>query len=86
VITYPFKGFYKARTFYSPKYTAANVNANIPDYRTTIFWEPNIVTSATGEASFSYFNADTRGIYRVTIEGIDANGNLGRQVYRYKVE
>jgi hypothetical protein len=86
VITYPFKGFYKARTFYSPKYTAANVNTNIPDYRTTIFWEPNIVTSATGEASFSYFNADTRGIYRVTIEGIDTNGNLGRQVYRYKVE
>jgi hypothetical protein len=86
VITYPFKGFYKARTFYSPKYTAANVNTNIPDYRTTIFWEPNIVTNAEGEASFSYFNADTRGIYRVTIEGIDANGNLGRQVYRYKVE
>ncbi|SEO44912.1 hypothetical protein SAMN05192574_108126 [Mucilaginibacter gossypiicola] len=86
VITYPFKGFYKARTFYSPKYTAANINTNIPDYRTTIFWEPNIVTNADGEASFSYFNADTRGIYRVTIEGIDANGNLGRQVYRYKVE
>ncbi|QEM12653.1 hypothetical protein [Mucilaginibacter rubeus] len=86
VITYPFKGFYKARTFYSPKYTAANVNTNIPDYRTTIFWEPNIVTNETGEASFSYFNADTRGIYRVTVEGIDANGNLGRQVYRYKVE
>ncbi|WP_114941047.1 TonB-dependent receptor [Mucilaginibacter endophyticus] len=86
VITYPFRGFYKARTFYSPKYTAANVNTNTPDYRTTIFWEPNIVTNETGEASFSYFNADTRGIYRVTIEGIDANGNLGRQVYRYKVE
>jgi len=86
VITYPFKGYYKARTFYSPKYTTANVNTNIPDYRTTIFWEPNIVTNAEGEASFSYFNADTRGIYRVTIEGIDANGNLGRQVYRYKVE
>jgi len=86
VITYPFKGFYKARTFYSPKYTASNINPNIPDYRTTIFWEPNIVTNAEGEASFRYFNADTRGIYRVTIEGIDANGNLGRQVYRYKVE
>lgn len=86
VITYPFKGFYKARTFYSPKYSAANANNTIPDYRTTIFWEPNIVTNSAGEASFSYFNADTRGIYRVTIEGIDANGNLGRQVYRYKVE
>ncbi|WP_121812567.1 TonB-dependent receptor plug domain-containing protein [Mucilaginibacter kameinonensis] len=86
VITYPFKGFYKARTFYSPKYTAANINTTVPDYRTTIFWEPNIVTNETGEASFSYFNADTRAIYRVTVEGIDANGNLGRQVYRYKVE
>ncbi|AYL97433.1 TonB-dependent receptor plug domain-containing protein [Mucilaginibacter celer] len=86
VITYPFKGFYKARTFYSPKYTPANINSTTPDYRTTIFWEPNITTTPSGEATFRYFNSDTRGVYKITVEGIDSEGNLGRQIYRYKVE
>jgi hypothetical protein len=35
---------------------------------------------------FEYFNNDTKGSYRVVVEGIDDNGNLGRQIFRYKVE
>lgn len=34
----------------------------------------------------NFFNAGSKGTYRVVIEGIDGDGNLGRQVYRYKVE
>ena len=33
-----------------------------------------------------YYNADGTGNYKIVIEGIDSNGNLGRQVYRYKVQ
>jgi hypothetical protein len=86
VITYPYKGYYKARNFYSPKYESANINSSVPDLRTTIFWNPDLITDRQGNTSFSYFNADTKGTYRVVVEGIDGNGNLGRQVYRYKVE
>jgi hypothetical protein len=86
VITYPYKGYYKARNFYSPKYDSANINSSVPDLRTTIFWNPDLITDGQGNTSFSYFNADTKGTYRVVVEGIDGNGNLGRQVYRYKVE
>ncbi|MEO7215810.1 TonB-dependent receptor plug domain-containing protein [Mucilaginibacter sp.] len=86
LITYPFKGFYKARTYYTPKYTPANKNDGAVDLRSGIYWKPDVLTGKDGAATFNYFNADTKGTYRVVIEGIDDEGNLGRQVYRYKVE
>jgi len=33
-----------------------------------------------------FYNADGQGSYRIVIEGMDEKGNIGRQVYRYKVE
>ncbi len=78
-------GFYKAREFYSPKYENTAITKQ-RDYRSTIYWKPELVTSKDGAASFDFYNADSKGTYRVVIEGIDDKGNLGRQVYRYKVE
>ncbi|HEY5463880.1 MAG TPA: hypothetical protein VIJ95_11540, partial [Hanamia sp.] len=79
-------GFYKARKFYSPKYDYTNANSERPDLRSTIYWNPEIKTGKDGNASFDYYNADGTGTYKVTIEGIDDYGNIGRLVYRYKVE
>lgn len=86
VITYRSNGLYKAREFYSPKYNNVNANLQSPDLRTAIYWKPDIVTDKDGNATLSFFNADTKGTYRVVIEGVDVSGNLGRQVYTYKVE
>ena len=86
VVTYMPKGFYKAREFYSPQYDNPKTNQKMLDLRSTIYWNPNVITDKDGKASFSYFNADGKGTYRVVVEGIDAEGNLGRQVYRYKVD
>lgn len=80
------KGYYKARIFYSPQYDDPKTNAAIADLRSTIYWNPSIVTDKDGNASFDFFNAGSKGTYRVTVEGIDIDGNIGRQVYRYKVE
>jgi len=80
------KGFYKAREFYSPKYDIAAPANNRTDYRTTIYWKPEMATDKDGSTSFEYYNADGPGTYRLVIEGIDEKGNIGRQVYRYKVE
>ncbi|HEX3386653.1 MAG TPA: carboxypeptidase regulatory-like domain-containing protein, partial [Mucilaginibacter sp.] len=78
--------FYKARTFYSPKYGPAKSESSFSDLRTTIYWSPNVNTDEHGNASFEFFNADTKGTYLVTIEGIDSTGHIGRQTYHYKVE
>ncbi|WP_144912500.1 carboxypeptidase regulatory-like domain-containing protein [Mucilaginibacter frigoritolerans] len=86
VITFIPKGYSKVREFYSPKYDDPKTNSKIPDLRSTIYWKPNIITDKEGNASFEFFNADTKGNYRVVVEGIDSDGNLGRQVYRYKID
>jgi len=80
------KGYYKARWFYAPKYEHPNDNANRKDLRSTIYWQPEILTDKEGNASLQYYNADGSGNYRVVIEGIDEKGNIGRRVFRYKVQ
>jgi hypothetical protein len=84
IIPYHPKGIYKARIFYSPKYDA-KTNQKIADLRTTIFWQPNVVTN-DGKASVEFANAGSAGTYRVVVEGISSEGNIGRQVFWYKVE
>jgi hypothetical protein len=86
IITYTPKGYYNARQFYAPKYDDPKTNVTIADLRTTIHWVPSIVTDNTGNASFEFFNAGTKGTYRVVVEGINDEGHLGRQVYRYQVQ
>nr|WP_294790900.1 carboxypeptidase-like regulatory domain-containing protein [uncultured Mucilaginibacter sp.] len=81
------KGFSAARTFYSPRYDVSKDSAIGGDLRTTIYWNPRVNTDAAiGAATFNFFNADGKGSYRAIIEGFDADGNIGRAVYRYKVQ
>jgi hypothetical protein len=79
------KGFNKVREFYSPKYDAP-VAGQLPDLRTTVYWDPRIKTDVTGKSTFTFNNADGPGSYKVIIEGINAAGELGHQVYRYTVQ
>ncbi|WEK19761.1 MAG: carboxypeptidase-like regulatory domain-containing protein [Candidatus Pedobacter colombiensis] len=80
------KGFSKQREFYSPKYVNAAATYNFNDLRSTIYWNPNVITTAAGGLSLEYYNADGKGTYKAVIEGVDKNGNIGRFVYRYTVK
>jgi hypothetical protein len=86
ITTYFPKGYYKARTFYSPRYNDHVSNKQLADLRTTIFWQPELKTGTDGKAEFSFFNAGGKGTYRVVVEGIDPKGHIGRQVYHYQVK
>ena len=79
------KGFTTGREFYTPRYDQLQTS-DLPDLRSTIYWNPAVKTSTEGKAKFEFFNADDKGTYKVVIEGINAAGELARQVYRYKVE
>lgn len=86
VITYSPKGYYNARVFYSPQYDDPKVNTALADARTTIYWKPNIVTGKDGRSTIEYFNAGSKGTYRVVVEGIDTEGHIGHKVFRYEVQ
>ena len=79
-------GYYKARTFYSPVYDAKRPATQEQDLRTTVYWKPELVTDKDGNAAFDYYNSDSRGPFRLVVEGIGADGNIGRRVFRYQVK
>lgn len=85
IISYNPKGFYKGREFYSPDYSDPKINPKMADLRTTIYWNPSIVTDSMGKASVEFYNGDGIGTYKATIEGVDINGKIGRQIFRYSV-
>ena len=78
-------GYIKERKFYTPKYDTPERRA-VNDIRTTVYWNPDVVTGEDGQTQLTYYNADGKGSYRVVVEGVDAQGNIGRAVYRYTVK
>ncbi len=79
-------GFSVRKEFYVPNYDDPKTNKQLQDLRSTVYWNPNVTTDNKGLANFSFFNAGTAATYQVTIEGMDAFGNLGRKVYTYEVK
>ena len=69
------------KQFYKPRYTVNDTTKHLPDTRSTIDWEPKIITNKNGQATISFYAADKPATYTVIIEGSDGNGNLG-----YKME
>ncbi len=65
------------KQFYKPKYSVQDMLKHSPDLRSTIDWEPNIVTNANGEAKVWFCAADKPTTYTIIIEGTDMNGGLG---------
>jgi len=63
--------------FYKPKYRVKDSVEHLPDLRSTINWEPNIITDANGEAKVWFYAAGKPATYTVIIEGTDMNGGLG---------
>lgn len=84
VINYTLQGYSPIRTFYTPKYDSKSDEK--PDLRTTVFWEPNLITDKDGKGKRSYFNTNVPGVYRMVVEGIDINGSLARKVLTYEVK
>lgn len=86
IMGYNPKGFYKGREFYSPNYDDPEINKKIADLRTTIYWNPNVISDSTGKASVEFFNSDGTGNYKAIVEGINVDGTIGRQIFRYSVK
>ena len=86
LVTFIPKGYNVGKVFYSPKYDGPKNNQPISDYRSTIYWNPDVITDKPGNATVEFYTADGKGTYKVVIEGINNNGQIGRCVYRYAVQ
>jgi hypothetical protein len=78
-------GYYKARTFYTPKYEDAKAVLR-NDFRTTLYWENALETNEKGEAEFEFPNADVTTNYRITVAGFSDDGQIGLNTEKYFVQ
>lgn len=69
-----------------PLFNSHDNNNDLQDLRSTIYWNPIVRTDINGKAGYKFFNAEGPGTYKVTVEGIDAEGRLGRKIYKFLVE
>jgi hypothetical protein len=79
-------GYYQARNFYTPNYNIPQPEHHKPDLRTTIYWDPNVVTDKDGNATISFFNSNSKAIIKVDVEGIAEPGIplVGRSSFESK--
>ncbi|MBW6533691.1 MAG: TonB-dependent receptor plug domain-containing protein [Mariniphaga sp.] len=75
VIEQKIAGYSSFKKFYVPKYTPENEHTEKPDFRTTLFWDPEI-TLQTGNTEHAFFTSDQTGKYKVIVEGISESGKI----------
>lgn len=68
-------GYATALEFFSPQYTPENRDMETSDFRTTLFWDPELSTG-NGTASRSFFTSDQTGVYKIIVEGITDDGTI----------
>lgn len=80
-------GYQVTKEFYSPQYETRQQRENdIPDLRSTIYWNPSIITSEEGKANIDFYTSDASTTYSVVIEGITSEGLLIHLVQKIKRE
>ncbi|MEI7734375.1 MAG: hypothetical protein WCI49_02865 [Ferruginibacter sp.] len=70
-------GYSPVKEFYSPDYSVAKDNQANADLRSTLYWQPYIITNKENPAaSFSFYNNDITTRFKVVIEGMNEEGKL----------
>jgi len=82
-----YEGLQLKRTFFSPVYeTALQASDHLPDFRTLLYWSPDITTDTNGKAILSFYTSDQTGKYIGVIQGISSSGKSGSQVFNFEVK
>ena len=84
---YPSGGYQEPVAFYSPKYDKGNKdNAVIPDFRSTLYWNPSLQTDSSGECDFLFYSADKATTYKVVIEGLTEEGEMVYETREFEIK
>jgi hypothetical protein len=74
-------GYTEIRQFYSPNYETFNPENEKKDLRTTLYWNPEVITKpGENKVLLKFFNNDVSGAFRVVIEGMTKDGRLAHEV------
>jgi hypothetical protein len=70
-------GYTPIKEFYSPNYASFSIRNEQRDIRTTLYWNPSLITTPQkNQLVVSFYNNDISGAFRVIIEGMTRDGKL----------
>lgn len=75
VLLIDYEGLQLQRSFYAPDYSVSN-DRRMPDFRTTLYWNPTVVSETGGSTKLSFYTGDQKGSFRIRVEGITDSGKL----------
>jgi len=78
--------FSKSISFVNKSSDLKNISSRKPDYRNTLYWNPNKVTDEDGKAEFSFYTSDEPGDYEINIEGLSSRKLFGSSTVNFSVE
>jgi hypothetical protein len=73
--------------FTSPEYSdASRKESRIPDYRNTLYWNPEVRTDESGRAQVEFYTSDEDGDYIILVQGFTSDGHRGSATFLFSVK
>lgn len=85
LLAFKYLGYQGIKEFYSPDYSVPDERHIVPDYRSTLYWNPNVIFK-DGKAQVSFYSSDQEGTFEIRMEGILRNGKPFIQTGFFTVE
>ncbi len=84
ILSFEMLGYHRPQEFYSPVY-GTGFDEFVIDTRSSLYWNPSIVTDENGTAKIRFFNSDKLTTFYIVAEGISPEGNVGRAERLYEM-
>jgi hypothetical protein len=81
VVPLSIAGYYRPREFKYPNYGRPAPEHSESDFRSLIYWNPSVSTLEGESTTISFYAADVNTRYRITVEGVSAQGKPVRAVH-----
>lgn len=78
-------GFYRAKEFYNPNYSVDKPEVKRPDYRTTLYWNPEVVITVKTQTKLNFYVGDIPGKYLARVGGVTHDGRPVSKQYGFFV-
>ena len=70
-------GYQTPAEFYAPTYETEKARRSmVPDYRTTLYWNPAVELDETGHATVEFYTSDAPADYSIMVEGVSQQGKI----------
>jgi hypothetical protein len=76
-LVFEYDGIQPRQQYYFPTYsTAAAKKSKTPDFRNTLYWNPDMFSKTTENVTLDFYTSDEDNKYEIRVEGFDQDGRI----------